>query len=214
VKVYAITGGIGAGKTTVARRLARRHGGRRIDADREGHRVLRLARVRRRLLAAFGPDIVAPGGGIDRARLGARVFGRPARLRTLNRIVHPEIARRLRARLAALARDRARFVLVDAALWFEFDLGRPVDAVLGVTAPAAVRRRRLAARGLRPAQVAARIASQPRVGEWIRRADVRIDTDCTWRELNARIDAAWDALRRHRRRKERKSRERSRRVAG
>jgi dephospho-CoA kinase len=198
--VYAIVGGTGAGKSTVARRLARRHGGRRIDADRVGHAVLRLERVRRRLLAAFGPGIVAPDGTIDRARLGARVFGRREKLRTLNRIVHPEIARRLRARLAALERSGARFVLLDAALFFEFELERPVDGVLAVVAPIAVRRARLRACGLAPRVVAARLRSQPHVAAWTRRADVRLDSDCDLRQLGARIDAAWDELRRRRRR--------------
>jgi dephospho-CoA kinase len=199
VKVYAVVGGIGAGKSTVARRLARRHGGRRLDADRIGHAVLRNSRVRQRLLAAFGPDIVAPGGGIDRARLGARVFGRPARLRTLERIVHPEIAARLRTRLAALERVGARFALVDAALFYEFDLGRDVDGILAVTAPDAVRLARLRQRGLSARAARARMASQPRVRSWNRRADVRLDTDCSLGELNARIDAAWQDLRRARR---------------
>jgi dephospho-CoA kinase len=199
VKVYAIAGGTGAGKSTVARRLARRYGGRRIDADRIGHAVLRTARVRRRLIDAFGPDIVAPDGGIDRRRLGARVFGRPARLRTLNRIVHPEIARRLRARLDSLERAGTRFALVDAALFFEFDLGRPVDGVLAVVAPRPVRRQRLAARGLSEPAITARLQSQPRVEAWARRADVRLDSDCDLDELGARIDAAWNELRRRRR---------------
>lgn len=205
MKIYAVVGGIAAGKSTVARRLARRYGGRRIDADRIGHAVLRAPAVQRRLLAAFGADIVAPGGGIDRARLGARVFGRPARLASLNGIVHPEIARRLRLRLAALARDGAPFVLLDAALFFEFDPGCRVDGVLAVTAPRAVRLERLRTRGLTASAARARIASQPRVAAWTRRADVRLDTDCRLRELDARIDTAWQELRRAKRPKRRPS---------
>lgn len=69
MRVYAVVGGMAAGKSTVARRLARRHGGTWIDADRIGHRVLALQRVRRRLLDAFGPDIVGRAGSIDRRRL-------------------------------------------------------------------------------------------------------------------------------------------------
>jgi dephospho-CoA kinase len=205
VRIYAVVGGTGAGKSTVVRRLARRTGGRRIDADRIGHAVLRLATVQRRLLAAFGTDIVAPGGGIDRARLGARVFGHPARLRLLNRIVHPEIARRLRARLAALDGAGTRLVWLDAALFYAFDLERRVDGVLAVTAPRAVRLQRLRARGLSLAAARARLDSQPGVAAWTRRADVRLDTDCSWRELDARIDAAWRQLRRRRRPKRRPS---------
>ena len=202
MKVYAIVGGIAAGKSSVARRLARRYGGVRLDADRIGHQVLRLGRVQRRLLATFGPDIVAPGGAIDRRRLGTLVFGKPARLRALDAIVHPEIAARIRARLGALRRRGVRCVWLDAALFYQFDLGTPVDGVLAVVAPQRVRRERLQARnGWTAREAAARLRSQPQVEAWARRADVRIDSDCSWRELDARLDAAWQELRRQKRRR-------------
>ena len=202
MRVYAIVGGIAAGKSSVARRLARRYGGVRLDADRVGHQVLRLGRVQRRLLATFGPDIVAPGGAIDRRRLGTLVFGKPARLRALDAIVHPEIAARIRARLGALQRRGVRCVWLDAALFYQFDLGTPVDGVLAVVAPQRVRRERLQARnGWTAREAAARLRSQPQVETWARRADVRIDSDCSWRELDARLDAAWQELRRQKRRR-------------
>ena len=197
MRVYAVVGGIAAGKSTVARRLARRHGGTWIDADRVGHHVLALGRVRQRLLDAFGPDIVGRAGSIDRRRLGARVFGHPARLRRLNAIVHPEIARRVHARLAALQRRGAGLVLLDAALYFEFDLGWPVDGVLAVVAPRRLRRARLLQRpGVTPAAADARLQSQPQLSAWIRRADVRLDNDCALQELDGRIQDAWRELQR------------------
>jgi dephospho-CoA kinase len=196
MRVYAVVGGIAAGKSTVARRMARRHGGAVLDADRAGHAVLRLAPVRRRLLAAFGPDILGRGGEVDRTRLGARVFGRPAALRRLNAIVHPEIARVLEARLARHARRGTPFVLVDAALYFEF-AWRRVDGVLAVVAPRRARAERLQKRsGLGASAVAARLRSQPRLEHWIRAADVVLDSDCPLPELGARIENAWKALQR------------------
>ena len=202
MRVYAVVGGIAAGKTTVARRMARRYGGRRLDADRVGHRVLRLARVRRALLDAFGPGILGPDGAIDRRRLGRKVFGRRAGLAALDRIVHPEIVARLRARIASLRREGAKFILLDAALYFEFDGELPVDGVLAVVASDDVRRQRLRAeRGLTRRQADARLASQPRVETWAQRADVRLRTDCDLRALDTRIDAAWRRLRQRRRRR-------------
>jgi dephospho-CoA kinase len=201
MRVYAVVGGIAAGKSTVARRLARRYGGACLSADRAGHRALRRPAVRQRLQARFGADIVGPDGAIDRRRLGARVFGRPAALRDLNAIVHPEIARLLRGRLAALRRRGVPFVLLDAALFFEFDLGCDVDAVLAVTAPRGVRRARLQQRdGLAPGAAEARLRSQPGLASWVRRADVRLDTDCSPAALPERLARAWSELRRVRRR--------------
>jgi len=200
MRTYAVVGGIAAGKSTVARALARGRGVR-VDVDRIGHQVLRLERVRQRLLAQFGPDIVRPDGTVDRRRLGRRVFGHPARMHQLETIVHPEIARRVGSRLAALRRDRIPVAILDAAVFFELDL-EPVDGVLAVTAPRRVRRARLEAeRGLRRTEAEARLRSQPRLASWTRRADVRIDTDCPRPVLRARIERAWRELRRlHRRR--------------
>jgi len=201
MRVYAVVGGIAAGKTTVARALARGRGVR-VDADRIGHAVLRLERVRRRLLAQFGPDIFAGEGRVDRRRLGAMVFGKPARLRRLDAIVHPEIARRLRSKLEALQRRGVAVAILDAALFFELDLGQSVDGVLAVTAPRRVRRARLQAqRGLSAVEAEARLRSQPRLATWTRRADVRIDTDCSLPVLRARIERAWRELWRLRRRR-------------
>jgi dephospho-CoA kinase len=199
MKIVAIVGGTGAGKSTVARRLARLAGGAWIDADRVGHRVLRIPRLRRQLLAAFGADMVGPDGEIDRRRLGALVFGDPALLRRLDRVVHPEIARLLRQKLVALERRGVRWVFLDAALFFAFDLGREVDAVLAVLASRAVRRARVLARmGLTPAEVEARLRSQPLVARWVVRADVRLHNDGSRRELQDEVERVWRELRRHR----------------
>lgn len=118
----------------------------------------------------------------------------------MNAIVHPEIARRVRARLAALRRRGERFVLLDAALFYEFEWGGPVDGVLAVVAPLRLRRARLLQRpGMTPAAAAARLRSQPQLASWIRRADVRLANDGGLRELNDRIEVAWRELRRRRR---------------
>jgi dephospho-CoA kinase len=200
MRVYAVVGGIGAGKTTVSRLLARRHGGAVLDADRAGHQILRAPRVRRRLLALFGADIVGKDGEVDRAKLGACVFGHPKRLRALNALVHPEIARQLRARLAALERRGVPFVLLDAALYYEFGAGIEADGVLAVTASRRARLERLRRRDRLPdAALRARLASQPRLPSWIRRADVRLDTECPRIELGERAERAWRELRRSRR---------------
>src|SRR5512144_1359443 len=100
-----LTGGIGAGKSTVARRLAEL-GAVVVDADRLAREVVApgapgLAAV----VAAFGPGVLAPDGALDRQALGALVFGDEQARSRLNGILHPRIAELTRDRLAALPSD-------------------------------------------------------------------------------------------------------------
>lgn len=195
---YAVVGGIGAGKSTVCRLLAR-HGGRVVDVDRLGHRALRLPRLRQQLSARFGTAMLGPGGDVDRRRLGRRVFRDPSALRALNALVHPEIGRLLRRRLQSLEQRGVPYVLIDAALFLELDLGLPVDAVVAVTAPRAVRRQRLLQRGLSAAEVEARLHSQRRLGVWTRRADLRLDNRGSRADLVTQVEELWRQLERRRR---------------
>lgn len=198
MRVYAVVGGIASGKSTVCRLLAR-HGGTVIDVDALGHRASRIPRVVRELSRRFGADIVGPEGALDRRALGKRVFGKPAKLRDLNAIVHPEIGRLLRQRLAVLARRGVAYVVIDAALFLDMDLGVAADAVVAVVAPRGVRRKRLRTRdALSDAECEARLSSQPRLGVWTRRADFRIDTRGSRSQLEQRVNELWPQLQRFR----------------
>lgn len=198
---YAVVGGMGAGKSTVCRMLAR-HGGSVIDVDHLGHRVLLLPQVRRELSERFGAAMLGPDGAVNRRALGRRVFRDPAALRDLNALVHPEIGRLLRRRVAVLEHRGVPVVWIDAALFLDIDLGVPVDAVIAVTAPKALRRQRLLQRGgLGLAEIDTRLDSQRRLGVWTRCADYRIDTRGTLQDLQRRVDGLWQRLQTQPRRK-------------
>src|SRR5690348_10301752 len=159
--VVGLTGGIGAGKSTVAAILAEL-GARVIDADRIGHDVYRPDTPGFRLVVdAFGPGVVGADGAIDRPALGAIVFADPAALARLNVLLHPLIQDELGRRLAAARADGfAGPVVIEAALLLEAGWDRLVDRVWVVT----VRRehaiaRVAATRGLAPADVERRIAA-------------------------------------------------------
>jgi dephospho-CoA kinase len=146
--------------------------------------------------------MLGPDGDVDRQALGRRVFGDPAALRALNALVHPEIGRLLRRRLATLERQGESCALIDAALYLDVDLGVPVDAVIAVTAPRALRRQRLLQRGgLTAAEIDSRLDSQTRIGVWTRRADYRLDASGSLEDLQERVDDLWQRLQRQRRRK-------------
>jgi dephospho-CoA kinase len=195
--VIGLTGGIGSGKSTVATMLAEL-GARVIDADKVGHDVyLPGTDGFRRVVDAFGPEIVASDGTIDRRRLGARVFGDPDELARLNRLVHPLIGEEIRRRMqAAFADGDGRPIVVEAAIMLEAGW-RFFDRIWVVVVSREVAVARVAAsRGLSRADVEQRIDAQISNAERRRVADVVIENDGTLAELRAQVEAAWRGLRR------------------
>ena len=163
----ALTGNIGAGKSTVAG-LFDAWGATLIDADR----LVREAQapgtpVLEAIAERFGAEVISSDGSLDRPALRARVLADPTALADLNRIVHPAVRRR-RLELLGQARARGdRIVVSDIPLLFEADDPKAFDAVVLVDAPEPVRRARLlASRGLSPAEadrmMAAQLASDPK----------------------------------------------------
>ena len=184
-----LTGGIGAGKSTVARRLAAL-GAVLIDADRIARDVVApdtpgLEAV----VAEFGPSVVADDGSLDRPALGRVVFADEARRRALNSIVHPLVAER-RAELTASATADA-IVVEDIPLLVENDLGAGFHLVVVVEAPADERVRRLVDRGMSEDDARARIRSQADDEARRAAADVVLDNTGTPDDISAAVDRVW-----------------------
>ena len=185
-----LTGGIGSGKSEVARLLAER-GAVVIDADRVAREVVApgtpgLAKV----AEEFGPEVIGPDGGLDRAMLAGRVFTDPAARARLNQIVHPLIAART-AELAAAAPPGA--VLVhDVPLLAENKLAGAFDLVLVVETPVEIRLRRLEqARGMAGADARARMSVQASDAQRRAIADVVIENSGDLADLAAAVDEVW-----------------------
>jgi dephospho-CoA kinase len=190
-----LTGGIGAGKSTVARMLADR-GAAVIDADRLAREVVEpgtegLAAVG----AAFGPEVLTPEGSLDRKALAARVFRDPEQLARLNSIVHPLVEALTRDRAARLAPDAV--VVNDIPLLVEVGAAGRYDLVVVVEAPEAVRVERLmSSRAMAEPDARARIAAQADAATRSAMADVVIDNAGSYDELVAAVDALWARIRR------------------
>jgi dephospho-CoA kinase len=195
MKVIGLTGGIASGKSTVSRFL-KELGVVVIDADRIGHEVLRSdGGVRRELVAAFGEQVLTPGGSVSRRKLGKLVFDDPEALARLNQIMHPRIAARVKARLERHRRDGVRVVVVEVALLLEVGWSSLVDEVWVTVASEATVLKRLKGRsGLSVSESRARLRAQLSVAERLKQADVVIDTDCRLDELKARVVELWWGL--------------------
>ncbi len=176
--VIGLTGGIGSGKTTVAK-LLEEQGAVVLSADLVGHEVYQPGRPAfQEIIDAFGRDIVAADGAIDRKKLGAIVFASPRELKRLNSITHPRMKGMMRQKLEQLAREGHPVAVLEAALLLEAGWDDLADEIWVTVAPPPVAAERTAARsGLPPEQVLKRIKAQMSNEERIRRAHVVIDTD-------------------------------------
>lgn len=194
--LLALTGGIASGKSTIAARLAEL-GAVIVDADQIVRDVQSPgSEVLARIADTFGAEVIAPDGTLDRAALGARVFGDDAALASLNAIVHPAVrAESARRFAAAFEADADAVVVYDVPLLVEARVDDPWDLIVVADAPAALRERRLVElRGMDAAQARARIAAQ--VSDEQRRAvaDVLIDTTGTLEGTRSQVDALWGRL--------------------
>lgn len=191
----ALTGNIGAGKTTVAE-LFRRWGATIVDADR----LVREAQapgqpVLQQIAARFGRAVIRPDGTLDRAELRARVLNDPAALADLNRMVHPEVHRRRMQLLDAARVQGVRVVISDIPLLFEAADPSEFDAVVLVDAPEPVRRARLlASRAWPEAEVDRMIGAQLPSALKRGRSDYVIDNEGNLAALERAAAAVWQAL--------------------
>ncbi|MFO0724997.1 MAG: dephospho-CoA kinase [Myxococcota bacterium] len=194
-RIVGLTGGIGSGKSTVAR-MFRARGAAIIDADVLAREAVALGSPGlAKVVERFGPTILGADGLIDRPRLGKLVFEDEASRRDLNAIVHPEVARLAAERMAALSSAGVPLILYDVPLLFENGLDRVFPETIVVTVPPEVQRARVAGRDkLSPADVEARIAAQMPLAEKVLRATWVIDNSGSEAETEARVDALWKSL--------------------
>ncbi len=194
-KVIGLTGGIGSGKSTVSQFLAEL-GATILDADKIGHEAFKPnTRAWQEVVAAFGKQIVAPSGEIDRKKLGAIVFSDPSSLSRLNQIMHPRMYEMMKARIEEYRRQGVDVVVLEAAILIEANWTSLVDEVwVTVTSEAAVLERLKKQRGLEKEHTLARIRSQLSQGERIKHADVVISNDGNLDEMKARVKELWERL--------------------
>lgn len=200
--LIGLTGPIGCGKSTITGWLAAR-GAAVVDADRLARAALEPGEPAfRAVVAAFGPEIVAPDGRLDRAALAERVFADPAERSRLEAITSPAVRPRIEAAIVAAAAAGTGAVVLEAIRLIESGWAERCDEVWLVTCDPAVQRVRLLGRGMAPDDAAARIAAQAGLAERVApRATRTIEASGSLAEVEAAVGAALaDALARHRER--------------
>ncbi|ETI63376.1 dephospho-CoA kinase [Sphingobium sp. C100] len=184
MKVYGLTGSIGMGKSAVAA-MFRREGVPVFDADAQVHLLQGPGGPLLPAIEARFPGTTGPAG-VDRAKLGAAVFGDPHERKALEAIVHPAV-RAERTRFLRRHRSR-KFVILDIPLLFETGGQKGLEGVIVVTAPAWKQRRRVLARpGMTAGKFRQIVRLQVPDAEKRARADHIIHTGTTFADTRAQV---------------------------
>ena len=191
--VIGLTGGIGTGKSEVAR-LLQSLGAAVISADEVGHEAYTPnSESWREVVDTFGKEILQPSGEIDRQKLGAIVFSEPQQLEKLNAIMHPRMARMVADRIQVLRDQGAPTVVVEAALLFEAGWDSLVDEVWTTDSSVESVVERLQARnGMDEKEARRRIDSQMDPAERIERSDLVVDNSSDVSALEQTVMALWE----------------------
>lgn len=187
-----ITGGIGSGKSTVARMLEAK-GASIVDADQIARDIVQPGQpALDELVQAFGAGILREDGTLNRGRLAQLAFADEQGTDRLNTIMHPRIAEEARRRLA---QANASVVVYDMPLLVETGQQEVVDVVLVVDVPVETQvARAVGQRGLDESDVRRRIAAQASREQRRAVADVIIDNDGTLAHTQAQVDAFWSEI--------------------
>ena len=192
--LVGLTGGIGSGKSTVARMLEER-GAVVFDADLLAREAVEPGTPgHTAVIERFGADVLAPGGELDREALASIVFADPSARRDLEQIVHPEV-RRLFAEGSEAYHDTDRIVVFSAPLLVESGMHTAFEILVVVSATVATQIERLMRqRGMSEAAIRARIDAQAPLEDKAAVADFLVDNGGTLAELENQVERLWQDL--------------------
>ena len=194
--VIGVTGGLGTGKSTVAR-MFHQLGAVVVDADAIAHRVMEPRRLGwRQIVQAFGEGILNDDQTVNRRKLASIVFDDDARREELERIIHPQVLRRIKQQLHRLRRARGvPAVVLDVPLLMEVGAQDLADALVVVTAPREVQRERLKKKYAWSAQEAqARMAAQWDLSAKAALADWVVDNSDGVDATRTQVKRIWNQL--------------------
>jgi len=191
-----LTGGIGCGKTAVAKMFAAR-GAATIDSDEIGRNLMQPGNVvYDRIVSGFGPEVLLPDGQLNRAKIAEIVFNDLDRLKHLNAIVHAPVLREIdRQVFAQRQKNPNAVVVVESAVLFEAGQNRRFDKmVVAWCRPEQQIERYRAKSGVSPADIERRMAAQMPGEEKKRLADYVIDTSGTLEETERQVEEVFAKL--------------------
>ena len=190
MKIIGVTGGVGAGKSTVLNYLEKRYGAKLILADLVGHEVMELGHeAYEQVVKVFGQEIVSENKTIDRKALGAIVFEDEKKRMILNRIIHPAVRQEILRRLEEAELLHLSYVVVEAALFLEENYDAFCDETWYIYTDEKIRRQRLKeSRGYSDERIDQIFRSQKTHEEFQKRCLFMIDNNGSEEETFRQID--------------------------
>ena len=190
MKIIGVTGGVGAGKSTVLNYLEKRYGAKLILADLVGHEVMEPGHeAYEQVVKAFGQEIVSEDNTIDRKTLGAIVFADEKKRMILNRIIHPAVRQEILRRLEEAELLHLSYVVVEAALFLEENYDAFCDETWYIYTDEKIRRQRLKeSRGYSDERIDQIFHSQKTHEEFQKRCLFMIDNNGSEEETFRQID--------------------------
>ena len=190
MKIIGVTGGVGAGKSTVLNYLEKRYGAKLILADLVGHEVMEPGHeAYEQVVKAFGQEIVSEDKTIDRKVLGAIVFADEKKRMILNRIIHPAVRQEILRRLEEAELLHLSYVVVEAALFLEENYDAFCDETWYIYTDEKIRRQRLKeSRGYSDERIDQIFRSQKTHEEFQKRCMFMIDNNGSEEETFRQID--------------------------
>jgi dephospho-CoA kinase len=195
-KVIAITGGIGSGKSAVAK-LFERWGAQTVDADILAREVVEPGSEGfQRVVEKFGPDMVLADGSLNRPKLASIIFSDPEKKALLESLLHPLIRGRWLSQLERLKNSDVPLIAYIVPLFFESTSQMPeIEKVVLISAPEETRIARIMSRDLFPRQIAElRIKAQLPDSAKIDKSDYVIKNDSSLEQLESRAREVFSEL--------------------
>lgn len=193
MKIIGVTGGVGAGKSTVLMYLAGQYRAKVIQADEIGHEVMEPGReAYQKILSVFGEGILSEDGSVDRKVLGGIVFANEEKLKALNAIIHPAVKEAILSRLTQAENAGEKYAVVEAALFLEEKYDAFCDETWYIYTNEERRRDRLKkSRGYTDERIDQIFANQKTHEEFLSRCEFVIDNnkaqEDTWRQIDRRM---------------------------
>ena len=193
--IVGVTGSFGSGKTTVAKIFAGR-GAYIIDADNIARSLMMPGKATyKRIIKYFGDRILTRGGKIDRQKLAGIVFRERAKLKLLNRLVHPEVIKRINEIIKA-KKGKNKIVVVDAALLLETGLYKKMDRLVVVRCNREKQIERVSSKkGMFKKDILERIRMQAPLGRKLAQADFIIDNSASRTKTRSQVNRIWNQIR-------------------